>query len=79
MTLNMLLMWNFKKLIDVPNVDQCQVIKKHQVDLMKYCHQLLYHNRDKISEDVSICSDPQIAKLQSAVIGVKSTVCSALL
>jgi len=57
MTLNMLLMWNFKKLIDVPNVDQCQVIKKHQVDLMKYCHQLLYHNRDKISEDVSICSD----------------------
>lgn len=57
MTIHMLLLWNLKKLDDMPNPDQCQVIKKYQADLMKYCHTLLFHSRDKICEDVSIQDD----------------------
>ncbi|XP_052214972.1 cohesin subunit SA-1-like isoform X2 [Dreissena polymorpha] len=51
MTLHMLLLWNMKKIDENGSQDQALVIKKFQADLMKYCHQLLYHGQDKISED----------------------------
>ncbi|XP_053403143.1 cohesin subunit SA-1-like [Mercenaria mercenaria] len=56
-TLHMLLLWNLRELEDKPDPDLVQTIKKHLVNLMRYLHQLLYHSRDKISEDayITIC------------------------
>ncbi|XP_052800827.1 cohesin subunit SA-2-like isoform X2 [Mya arenaria] len=56
-TLQMLLLWNLKKLDEVPSEDHALTVRKYQVDLLKYCHQLLFHTSDKISEEayLTIC------------------------
>ncbi|KAL4220722.1 Cohesin subunit SA-2 [Mactra antiquata] len=56
-TINMLLLWNLRHLEDNMNQDHLNNVKKYQVLFMRYLYQLLYHSRDKISEDayVTIC------------------------
>ncbi|XP_060595340.1 cohesin subunit SA-1-like isoform X2 [Ruditapes philippinarum] len=56
-TIHMLLLWNLRLIEENSNPDYVQTIKKHQMTFMRYLHQLLYHSRDRISEDayVTIC------------------------
>lgn len=53
-TIHMLLLWNLRHLEESMNKDHLNNVKKYQVMFMRYLHQLLFHTRDKISEDVRI-------------------------
>lgn len=47
------LLWYLNKLDETnPNKDEMRALRKRLNDMMKYCHELLFHQQDKVGEEV---------------------------
>lgn len=48
------LLWYLNKLDEAnPNKNEMKSLRKRLNDMMKYCHDLLFHQQDKVGEEVS--------------------------
>lgn len=48
------LLWYLHKLDEGnPNKDEMRALRKRLNDMMTYCHDLLFHQQDKVGEEVS--------------------------